>query len=75
MAKEKPDLSFMLEKLPPIIARERVGDYTGGLLTPSYMEKLDAEGNGPKRFKSGRKVAYPASELVTWIENRSHELL
>ncbi|XPV77965.1 MAG: hypothetical protein ACNI27_08600 [Desulfovibrio sp.] len=75
MSKEKIDLSFMLEKLPAIVSRDNIADYTGGLLTRSYMEKLDASGEGPKRFRSGRKIAYPATELVIWLEDRSQELL
>ncbi|MBI9110250.1 hypothetical protein [Maridesulfovibrio ferrireducens] len=75
MPKKTPDLSFMLDKLPAIVSRDSIEALTGGLLTRSYMEKLDADGKGPKRFKSGRKIAYPSVELVAWIENRSQEML
>lgn len=76
MAKNKrPDFSDLLDKLPPIISRDSIELLTGGLLTQSYMEKLDSRGEGPKRFRSGRKVAYRTTDLVPWLENRSQELL
>lgn len=54
---------------PPLIAREKIAEYTGGLYTAGTMATYDAKGVGvpnPVRI-DGRKVAYVKEELINWI--------
>lgn len=69
----KLDLSIMATRWPsPYVAREKVGEFTGGILTPKTMANLDSLNLGVKgRIKVGRKVAYPTNELIAWLESRS----
>jgi len=66
------DLSSMARKWPSsFIAREKVGEFTGGILNPRTMANLDCKGEGPKRIRIGRKIAYDVKELCEWLSNRS----
>ena len=73
MCEKKIDLSGMAKRWPStIVAREQIGQFTGGTISPAYMANLDNRGAGPEgRIKIGRKVAYPIDTLVSWLENRS----
>lgn len=54
------------------VARERIGDFTGGLVNPKYLANLDSQGLGPGgRFRVGRKVVYPVQSVIQWLENRA----
>lgn len=66
----------LMEKWPSsMVAREQIGSFSGGLLTPGYMANMDSQGRGPcGRIRVGRKVAYPVNELVKWLEARSTDL-
>lgn len=75
MAQNTPDLSSAVAKLPIMVAREKIGDYLGGVYTPKYMARLDAEGKGPKRLRIGRKIAYRSEDLVEWLEANARELI
>lgn len=70
---QKPDLSILAARWPsPFVAREKVGDFSGGIITPKTMANMDSNGEGPKgRITCGRKVAYPVAELIAWLESRS----
>lgn len=70
---KKNDLSILIRKWPSgIVAREQVGPFTGGVISPAYMANLDSRGEGPEgRLRIGRKVAYPVDALVSWLEKRS----
>jgi len=57
----------------PIVARDRIEKFSGGLLRPKTMANLDSRGEGPPRVKVGRKVGYPVEGLVQWMESRSTE--
>lgn len=62
----------MVDRWPSsIVARQQVGVFSGGVLTPRYMANLDSAGNGPKRIKFGNRVAYPVRSLAAWLEERS----
>lgn len=69
----KPDLSILATRWPsPFVAREKVSEFTGGIITPKSLANLDALQLGPKgRITCGRKVAYPVAELITWLESRT----
>lgn len=73
MLNVKPDLSRLKNKWPsPFVAREKVGEFSGGILHPRTMANLDALGQGPKgRIRvAGKKIAYPVDELVEWMQSR-----
>lgn len=69
----KPDLSTLAARWPSShVAREKVGEFTGGIITPKTLANLDSIGAGPKgRITVGRKVAYSVHELITWLESRT----
>ena len=57
----------------PIVAREAVGSFSGGLLNPRTMANIDSLGNGPKMVKLGRKRGYWVDSLVEWMNKRMNE--
>ena len=56
-----------------IVARERLSDFTGGLMSSKYMANLDCRGEGPPRIKIGHKVAYPTNSLIDWLRERAEQ--
>ena len=53
------------------IARDMIGGFTGGALSPRYLANLDSQGVGPKgAFKLGRRQCYPIDSLVAWLISR-----
>ena len=54
----------------PIVARESVGSFSGGLLNPRTMANIDSLGSGPKMVKLGRKRGYWVDSLVEWMNSR-----
>lgn len=55
----------------PLVARSKVGEFTGGLLSPRYLANLDSAGRGPPiRLRCGKKVAYPIEALCQWLLTR-----
>lgn len=68
---KKTDLSSMKARWPSaIVARQQIGYFTGGIITPAYIAGLDANEKGPPRIKIGKKVAYPVDSLISWLEGR-----
>ncbi|WP_272698864.1 helix-turn-helix transcriptional regulator [Desulfovibrio sp. Fe33] len=69
-----PDQIQELERtLPPIIARTAVHQLTGGLISTGRLANLDSLGQGPKRIRVGRKVAYLRSDFTAWLASRTSE--
>lgn len=70
---EKVNLSPLAARWPSsLVAREKIAEFTGGILTPKTLANLDATGEGPKgRITVGRKVAYPVDLLIAWLEARA----
>ena len=67
-------LGELVKRWPsPVVSREKVGEFSGGLLCPKTMAKLDSMGLGPPKFYFGRKVAYPTVALVEWMRMRSRD--
>ena len=68
----KPNLSLLAKNWPsPFVARLEIKNFSGGILNPKYLANLDSLGVGiPGRFKVGRKVAYPVSAVIAFIESR-----
>ena len=69
---KKGDLSILAEKWQSaIVSRDRVEDFSGGLITQKYIANLDSAGKGPRgRFKIGRKTVYPVDLFIEWLEKR-----
>ncbi len=69
----RPGLSALIKSWPsPFVERQHVNQFSGGILHPRTLANLDAKGEGPaKRIRIGQKVAYPVTELVRWMEERS----
>ncbi|BBO73350.1 hypothetical protein DSCW_07670 [Desulfosarcina widdelii] len=63
----------LVENWPsPFVAREKLPDFSGGILNSRYVANLDSQGNGPKgRFYVGRKAAYPTVSVADWMWQRS----
>lgn len=54
-----------------IVARDRIAEFTGGLLSAGTMANLDSAGDGPPRLTYGtRKVVYPVDGLIAWLAAR-----
>lgn len=54
-----------------VVAREMVGEFSGGMIHPRTLANLDSQGLGPaNRFTSGRKVCYFTDDLIEWLEER-----
>lgn len=64
----------LLAKLPPIISRDQVESYLGGVISSKRLANLDSLGEGPPRFRVGRKVAYRTECLLSWLSERSETL-
>lgn len=60
----------------PIVARDQVHRFTGGLYKPKHLANLDSLGQGPdERIRIGkRKIAYPVESFVRWLESRTEEV-
>lgn len=63
-------LKELSTKLPPVISRERIEDYLGGIISSKRLANLDSLGEGPPRFRVGRKVAYRTDLLLEWLSTR-----
>ena len=72
MRNETADLSYLLDELPPVVARKEVRRLLGGMVHPRTLANLDSLGEGPKRFYLGRAVVYKREDLVAWLEERTY---
>lgn len=72
MEQQDYDLAVLIKSWPsPIVAREEVDKFSGGILHCRTMTNLDSKGLGPKgKFSVGRKVAYDVRLLVEWMQQR-----
>ena len=70
---QTPSFKLFAEKWPsPFVARQEVERFTGGIVTAKYLAHLDSQGKGPEgRIRVGRKIAYPVSSFIIWLEERS----
>jgi len=67
-----PETKKLFEaELPPLVPRTEVEKLTGGLVRSRYLEKLDAEGRGPKnRLRLGRKIVYRRPDFIAWLSEQ-----
>ena len=57
------------------VSRDRIGEFSGGILNSRTLANLDCKGVGPAgRVRVGRKIAYPVASVISWMESRSQEL-
>ena len=70
------DFNLLKKSWPStLVARSEVGRFTGGVISPRYCANLDSLGLGCKeRIRIGRKVCYPVSAFVAWLEKKSTKL-
>ena len=71
---QKIDLSNLTKNLPPMISRDHVEKLLGGVISSKTLANLDSLGEGPKRMRVGRKVAYLTEDLLDWLELRTRGL-
>ena len=68
----KPNLSHLAEKWnSSVITRNKIEEWTGGLISAGYLANLDAAGIGPPRFRTGREICYEVGPFIKWLEGRS----
>ena len=67
------NLEKLQETLPPVISRNKISYYLGGLLSVGYMQNLDSAGIGPKRIKIGKRCGYLREDLIDWLRSRMTE--
>lgn len=64
-------LQELYNTLPPILARQSVGKFTGGIIQPGTCANLDSRGLGPEgRFRVGKKICYSREAFLKWLEGR-----
>lgn len=70
---EKTVFEAMAEKWKSaVVAREEIGTFTGGAISPKTMANLDCQGIGvPGRLTIGRKCVYPLNALIEFLKARS----
>jgi hypothetical protein len=51
-----------------------VKDFTSGAISRVRLSQLYSEGNGPRTFKIGNKLASDKYEFVEWLENYTKNL-
>ena len=58
------------------VARTEIERFTGVIISEKYLANLDSAGKGPAgRVRIGRKIAYPVSEFIKWLEGRSTKVI
>jgi hypothetical protein len=73
---QKPNFKELADRWPSAwVARQEIGKFTGGIISEKYAANLDSRGLFCKgRIRCGRKIAYPVTELVSWLESRSESV-
>jgi hypothetical protein len=71
----KINFDSLIKSLPPMISRDHVEKYLGGVISPKTLANLDSEGKGPRRMRIGRKVAYFTEDLLEWLSLRAKQLV
>lgn len=62
----------MVEAWPaPVVSRNDVAAFSGGLLHPRTLANADSSGHGPNRIYYGQKVAYSTKELAAWMRSKA----
>ena len=58
------------------VARQKVGEFSGGILHSRTLANLDSKGEGPKgRIRiNGKRIAYTVENLISFLEEHSEEV-
>lgn len=66
------NLQALADKWPSaIVSRDRIEEFTGGLICRGTMSNIDSRGDGPPMFYlSARKPAYLVEDLIPWLQKR-----
>ncbi len=70
--KELYDLLDRMAKSWPseIVARKKVEEFTGGMLTGKTVANWESKGDGPPKLKFGRIAGYPKGPFIEWMKPR-----
>ena len=79
---EKGLIDFDLDQLAkcwssPVVARndKDLLDFAGGSLpSKRTMANLDSLGEGPPRFRIGKRTVYPVDTLIQWMKQRKYKV-
>lgn len=56
----------------PFVARTEIRTFTGGAVAVGTLANADSRGDGPSgRFRIGRKVCYPVTSVIEWLERKA----
>ena len=54
------------------IARKKVEDYTGGMVTGKTVANFETRGEGPsEKIKFGRLSGYPKASFTEWLKGKA----
>lgn len=55
----------------PVVARKKVGEFSGGILSAKTLANLDCRKEGPEgRFIVCNQIVYPTQSLVKFMKDR-----
>ncbi len=66
------DWGRLEHQLPDLVWRHRWDDLAEKYGLPfkrSYMQNLDSEGKGPQKTYLRKRVAYPRTSLISWLNS------
>jgi hypothetical protein len=66
-------LDKLKDKWPsPFVSRDRIGEFTDGILKQSSMNTMDARGDGIcPRYRIGNRVFYETERVIDWLKARA----
>ena len=72
---EKIDVDRMLDRMSAnwpseIIARKKVDEFMGHMITGKSVANFEALGDGPPKIKIGRLAGYPKQAFIDWLRPR-----
>ena len=74
-SKLEKHFKLLAEKWPSaFIAREKVNEFTGGLISSGYIANLDCRGEGPESIRISRKICYPVGPFIEWLKSRVEQI-
>ncbi|MDR2067499.1 MAG: hypothetical protein LBP41_00735 [Holosporaceae bacterium] len=66
-------LDKLKDKWPsPFVSRDRISEFTDGILKQSSMNTMDARGDGIcPRYRIGNRVFYEVDNVIKWLKART----
>ena len=73
MSNQEGIFSSLADSWPSaFVSRGEISRFSGGIINPRTLANQDSQGVGPKgRINIGRKVCYPVSSVIAWLEERA----